>query len=207
MIASLAVFRLVTVPRPYYLYGPPRSLLIPQPEFLSFVIHPSIHHSCYSKSVDMQSVGSIVTALLSLRVLTLIIGSKGRWTEAEELEVQGVETNVRVLGQDHPDALTSMANLASTYRNQGRWKEAEELDVQVMETRERVLGAEHPSTLTSMNNLAFTLKSQSRSGKAISLMKKCFQLQKQILGSQHPHTKTSLEALNEWQKENLAIGL
>src|SRR3954469_21221439 len=29
------------------------------------------------------------------------------------------------LGAEHPDTLTSMANLASTYRNQGRWKEAE----------------------------------------------------------------------------------
>jgi hypothetical protein len=63
-----------------------------------------------------------------------------------------------VLGEEHLDTLTSMANLASTYSNQGRWKEAEELEVQVMETRKRVLGEEHPSTLTSMNNLAFTLK-------------------------------------------------
>jgi hypothetical protein len=29
------------------------------------------------------------------------------------------------LGADHPDTLTSMANLASTYSNQGRWEEAE----------------------------------------------------------------------------------
>jgi len=61
-----------------------------------------------------------------------------------------METRKRVLGQEHPDTLTSVANLASTYRNQGRWKEAEELDVQVMETRKRVLGQEHPDTLNSV---------------------------------------------------------
>jgi hypothetical protein len=61
---------------------------------------------------------------------------------------------LRVLGEEHPDTLTSIDNLASTYRNQGRWKEAEELEVQVMETSSRVLGEEHPSTLTSMDNLA-----------------------------------------------------
>jgi hypothetical protein len=33
--------------------------------------------------------------------------------------------------------LTSMTNLASTYRNQGRWKEAEEMEVQVMETSDQ----------------------------------------------------------------------
>jgi hypothetical protein len=35
----------------------------------------------------------------------------------------------RLLGQDHPDTLTLMANLVS-YRNHRRWKEAEELFVQ-----------------------------------------------------------------------------
>jgi hypothetical protein len=77
-----------------------------------------------------------------------------RWREAEELFVQVMETSLRVRGEEHPDTLTSIANLASTYRNQGRWKEAEELEVQVMETRKRVLGEEHPSTLTGIANLS-----------------------------------------------------
>jgi Tetratricopeptide repeat len=51
-----------------------------------------------------------------------------------------METRKRVLGQEHPDTLTSMANLASTFWSQGRWKEAEELEMQVMETSVRVLG-------------------------------------------------------------------
>jgi hypothetical protein len=62
--------------------------------------------------------------------------------------VEAYKTDKRVLGQEHPDTLTSMANLASTYRNQGRWKEAEDWEVLVMETRKRVLGQEHPDTLT-----------------------------------------------------------
>ncbi len=80
--------------------------------------------------------------------------NQGQWKEAEELDVQVIETRKRVLGEEHPDTLTSMADLASTYRNQGWWKEAEELEVQVMETRKRVLGEEYPDTLTSKGNLA-----------------------------------------------------
>jgi Flp pilus assembly protein TadD len=60
--------------------------------------------------------------------------SQGRWKEAEELMMQVVETRKRVLGQEHPDTLTSMHNLALTYQSQGRWKEAEALMMQVMET-------------------------------------------------------------------------
>jgi hypothetical protein len=73
-----------------------------------------------------------------------------------------IETRKRVLGAEHPNTLTSMSNLASTFSNQGRWKEAEELEVQVIDTRKRVLGAEHPDTLTSMSNLASTFRNQGR---------------------------------------------
>ena len=64
----------------------------------------------------------------------------------------------RVLREEYPFTLTSIANLASTYRNQGQWKKAEELDMQAMEIRKKVLGAEHPDTLTSMANLASTYR-------------------------------------------------
>jgi hypothetical protein len=47
-----------------------------------------------------------------------------------------METSFRVLDSEYPSTLTSMSNLASTYRSQGWWKETEELEVQVMQTRE-----------------------------------------------------------------------
>jgi Tetratricopeptide repeat len=52
--------------------------------------------------------------------------------------------------------LSSMANLAETYRQKGRWNEAEKLQVDVVELRKRLLGAEHPDTLLSMANLTAT---------------------------------------------------
>jgi hypothetical protein len=64
----------------------------------------------------------------------------------------------RRLGQEHPDTLTIMNNLASKYRDHGRWKEAEELAVQLVETREKVLGQGHLDTLKSINNLTLTWK-------------------------------------------------
>ncbi|KAI9764071.1 MAG: hypothetical protein M1840_008875 [Geoglossum simile] len=141
--------------------------------------------------------------LTSMANLASTYRNQGWWKEAKELFMQVMETSARVLGEEHPSTLTSMANLALTFWNQGQWKEAEELEVQVMETFKRVLGKEHPSTLTSMANLAFTFKSQGRNEEAILLLEKCFQLQKQVLGPQHPYTTSSLEALNEWQLENI----
>lgn len=49
----------------------------------------------------------------------------------------------QLLGEEHPDTLTSMANVASTYWNQGRRKEAEGLIVLMIATMKRVLGEEN----------------------------------------------------------------
>ena len=70
---------------------------------------------------------------------------------------QALEIDRQTLGDDHPDTLTTMNNLAATLRNQGDLAGARALQEQVLEARRRVLGEEHPDTLTSMNNLAETL--------------------------------------------------
>ena len=75
-----------------------------------------------------------------MRNLASTYRKRGRWTEAEKLQVQVMETRKTVFGLEHPDTLNVMGSLASTYNNQGRWTEAEKLDVQVMETRKTVLG-------------------------------------------------------------------
>ena len=53
----------------------------------------------------------------------------GYLKEAEQLHVQVVESSKRILGGEHPDTLTSMANLAATYQKQGHCKKAEQLEV------------------------------------------------------------------------------
>ncbi|KAF6813678.1 kinesin light [Colletotrichum musicola] len=119
----------------------------------------------------------------------------GNYSRAEVIVQQAVSILTEILGQEHPDTLTSMNNLASTYRNQGRWKEAEKLNVRVMETRKRVLGEEHPSTLASMNNLASTFWNQGRWKKAEELEVRVMETRKTVLGEDHPNTLTSMHNL------------
>ncbi|OSS50032.1 hypothetical protein B5807_05248 [Epicoccum nigrum] len=121
--------------------------------------------------------------------------SDGKYKGAEELFVQVMQARKRVLGDEHPDTLSSMANLASTYRNQGRWKEAEELEVQVMQTSKRVLGDEHPRTLRSLGNLASTYTNQGRWKEAEELDVQVMQTSKRMLGDEHPDTLSSMANL------------
>lgn len=59
---------------------------------------------------------------------------QGRWEDAERFLRDAVQIRTAAFGVDHPSTLSSMNNLASTYRNQGRWEEAEKLEVEVVET-------------------------------------------------------------------------
>ncbi|CAN9281448.1 unnamed protein product [Alternaria alternata] len=111
-----------------------------------------------------------------------------------------VKANMKTLGHDHTDTLTSMVNLASTYINQGRWEDAEKLEVQVMETRKRKLGADHPDTLTSMANLASTYREQGRWGEAEMLQVQVMETSKTKLGADHPDTLSSMNNLAYTQK-------
>jgi tetratricopeptide (TPR) repeat protein len=109
--------------------------------------------------------------------------SEGRWKKAEELFTQVIQTRKRVLGEEHPDTLTSMADLASTLWSQGRWKEGEELEARVMEMRKRVLGEEHIDTLTSMGNLASMYRDQERGEEAEEMKVQLIKTSSKMLAS------------------------
>ena len=73
-----------------------------------------------------------------------------------------LEIRKRALGEEHPDTLANMANLASTYHQRGRYDEAEELEVRVLEIRKRVLGDEHPHMLMSIADLESMYRQRGR---------------------------------------------
>jgi hypothetical protein len=73
--------------------------------------------------------------------------------EAKELQATELEICSRVLGQEHPDTLTSMDYLAQILKGLGRDIDALELMKKCVEGRARILGANHPYTLSSSTTL------------------------------------------------------
>ncbi|KAK4891576.1 hypothetical protein LTR49_028661, partial [Elasticomyces elasticus] len=127
--------------------------------------------------------------------LSLVCTRAGELVNALAMAKLAMETRVRVLGGEHPDTLTSIANLASTYRNQGQWEELEELEVKMMETSRRVLGGEHPDTLTSMANLASTYRDQGRWEEAEELFVKVMETSVRVLSDEHRDTLARMASL------------
>jgi Tetratricopeptide repeat len=55
--------------------------------------------------------------LRSSNLLGLAYSLGGEWQKAEAIHLQVMGTSKEVLGPEHPDTLTSIGNLVSTYRN------------------------------------------------------------------------------------------
>jgi hypothetical protein len=62
-------------------------------------------------------------------------------------------TRRRVLGDEHPNTLSSMHNLAYTLWSQSCHKEAVALIELCFQLREQVLGGQHPDTQSSLKAL------------------------------------------------------
>jgi hypothetical protein len=92
------------------------------------------------------------------------------------------EQRMKILGEEHQEALASTEMLAKGYWLEGRWEEAEQLEVQVMETRKTKLGEDHPDTLSSMANLASTYSKQGRWEEAEQLEVQVMKMSKTKLG-------------------------
>jgi hypothetical protein len=99
------------------------------------------------------------------------------------------------LGERHPDALVSLANLASCLDRLGRSAEAEPLHRQALALRREALGERHPSTLGSLNNLAYCLDCLGRAAEAKPLCRRAWALRREALGERHPDTLGSLNNL------------
>ncbi|KAF8143450.1 hypothetical protein K438DRAFT_1783749 [Mycena galopus ATCC 62051] len=129
----------------------------------------------------------------------------GRSTEAMKLEINTLEKRGEILGDDHPETLTVMNNLASTYQSLGQIQDAEQLQLVVLERRRKILGAEHINTLTAMNNLAITYQSLSPFEDAENLLGQfedaeqlelvVLEKRRKILSDEHPQTLTAMNNL------------
>ena len=93
-----------------------------------------------------------------------------------------------VLGEYHPNYLTSLHNLGGLYEYQGRYAEAEVKFQECLSRRILVLGEFHPSTLTALSSLAGCYVSQENYEEATRKYQECLTKRSRSLGTKHPST-------------------
>ncbi len=128
---------------------------------------------------------------------------RGAYASARSAFEQQVKARRSLLGQEHPDTLTSMSNLAATFLAQGELDGAGRLQEAALEASKRMLGEEHPLTLTSMSNLANTLNAQGDLPSARRLQEAVLEAEKRVLGEEQPR---NLNYMNNLAATLLAQG-
>jgi tetratricopeptide (TPR) repeat protein len=125
-----------------------------------------------------------------LNLTGLFLDNQGQLTRAISHLRRALAERVRVLGEDHPDTLTSRNNLASAYESARDLGRAIPLFEQTLKDQVRVLGEDHPSALTSRNNLTAAYQSAGDLGRAIPLYQQTLTETVRALGEDHPLTGT-----------------
>ena len=101
----------------------------------------------------------------------------------------------RLLGEEHPDTLSSKANLAKALYGLGDLEAARALNEQTLDTQRRVLGDEHPETLSSMSNLALTFRALGDLAGSRALNQQALDIRRRVFGEEHPDTLLSMNNL------------
>ncbi|KAF8182447.1 hypothetical protein K438DRAFT_1724930 [Mycena galopus ATCC 62051] len=127
-------------------------------------------------------------ALVFKELYELIFSEGGKYKQSEKLLQEVLKKRKQVLGDNHPDTLRTMGNLAITYSDLGEHQKAKELKVIVLEKQKQVLGENHPSTLHTMGSLATTYLQLGEYQTAKDLEVIVLEKRKQVLGENHPST-------------------
>jgi hypothetical protein len=119
----------------------------------------------------------------------------GDHDRARRLAADTLARRRRVLGDDHPDTLSSANNLARVLRALGEVTQACRIADDTLTRRRVVLGVDHPSTLSSANNLVVDLAAVGDHDRARRLAANTLARRRRVLGENHPDTLSSANNL------------
>ena len=114
--------------------------------------------------------------LSSMRSLASALDDEGRFADAQELYLETLELDRRILGPEHPETLRVMHRLALTLQEQGRFAESEKLYRETLELTRRALGPEHPQIVGTLEGLALDLAHENRYGEAEPLFREAVRI-------------------------------
>ena len=122
----------------------------------------------------------------------------GSYAAARDLQRQVLDARERLLGQEHPDTLTTRHNLARWTGQAGDPAAARDLYAELLPVRERVLGPEHRHTLANRHSLASSTGEAGDPAAARDLFAELLPVVERVLGPEHRHTLTTRGNLARW---------
>ena len=98
------------------------------------------------------------------------------------------ESRAQCFGQNSPEHLESVHQLATLLHSAGAWEAAEKSARQCAQAREQLLGLDHPLTMESAFQLGTLLRRLGRVAEAATLHTTVLERRRKLLGVSHPDT-------------------
>jgi hypothetical protein len=117
-----------------------------------------------------------------------VLRSRGRFSEARDLDTYVLERQRAVLGADHPHTLMTAGGLAADLRALGEFQEALASDRETYERLKDQFGEDYPRTLAAAHNLAVSLRLVGDCFTARALDEETLARRQAVLGADHPYT-------------------
>ena len=111
-----------------------------------------------------------------------------------------------MLGQEHPDTLTTRHSLALIFADQHKYEDAEDLYGHTLELREKVLGQEDTSMYCSVYCLAYMFQRQRRYRESCHFYQRAYAGFRNTLGEGHSDTLACLKEYTYVLKELEQVG-
>ncbi|CAE6526271.1 unnamed protein product, partial [Rhizoctonia solani] len=137
---------------------------------------------------DLMLEREFLNMLKSKGSLAVSLSIQGRLEEAEVLQLEVLNAYRNKFTEEHPDTISSMLNLASTYYKQESWDESKKLCLRAAELQTKMSGAVDPDTLKSMTELAIIYSEQGQWTDAETLQQFIVNSHKHTLGAENPDT-------------------
>ena len=145
-------------------------------------------HECLALTKNDDKKYEIMGRLASIYELNC------QYEEAEELCKECLEKLRLIKGENHPDTISMINNLAYIYEKQNKpLDQIEAIRKEFLVKSIVINGKHHPDTLTAMCNLATSYLNQGKLDEAAQLFKECFEKRISILGRNHPDTLSAME--------------
>ena len=131
-----------------------------------------------------------------LQQIGIYLQSRAEYQQAEQVLKEALSVRETVLGNHHPDTLTSLETLARVLQAQADLDGACTLHERLLAIREAQFGTEHLETAKSFRELAGVLHDLSDLNAARSLHEQALAIREAQLGPDHPATAESLNYLS-----------
>ncbi|MBR3680673.1 MAG: toll/interleukin-1 receptor domain-containing protein [Clostridia bacterium] len=100
-------------------------------------------------------------------------------------------------GQEHPETLSALREVASIYTSKGEYARAREWLEECYEVSCRTLGEAHPDTVTTLEYIGWTYRNEGEREKSLEIFERVFELRTEVLGIEHFSTVSVITSLLE----------